>query len=127
MLLADAVRMSAMDFAGAGLGNEEDYLSNIQKDAESRGNEHKDCEYGLLRGTRNKTIDSVGAGIGIALNKTDHGVTGVDEVEEVHKCCLKYDSEENTNDVGPPQGAGDLDFVFLHFCQLLVLHMAGHT
>ena len=99
----------AADALSAGSADEVDHLRQVEKHTHPRDPQHKHCKYGLLRGSGHKTIDSVGAGVRVALDQTHHSETRVDQVEDVEKSHLKDDPEDDADHVRPPQSSGDLE------------------
>lgn len=93
--------------------HEVDHLSQVEQHTHPGHRQHEHSEYGLLRGSGDKTVHCVGAREGVTLYQTHHLEVRVDQVEDVEKSNLEDDSEENTDHVRPPQSSDDLKLLVL--------------
>lgn len=83
--------------------DEVNHLTDAHQDAQSRGDNHEDCENLLLSGTGYVAVHRVGARLQGALGQTGHVVAFVDVVQDVEEASVKACLENQTDHIRPPQ------------------------
>lgn len=102
----------------AGLPDQEDHLCNVEQDTNPWHSQHEHSEDGLLCGPRHEAVHRVRTGVRVTLHQPDHLVTGVDHIEDVHKGDLKDNTEQQADDVRPPQSPRDFHLLGLYLFQV---------
>lgn len=107
-----------MQVLAAGLPHQEDHLGHVEQNTDPRHSQHEHSEDSLLCGPRHKAVHRVGTRIRVALDQTDHLVTGVNHIKQIHERDLEDDTEQQTDDVRPPQSPGDFHLLALNLLQV---------
>lgn len=109
---------SIVQVLAAGLPYQEDHLGHVEQNTDPRHCQHEHGEDCLLRGPRHKTIHRVGTWIRVTLDQPDHLVTGVNHIKQIHERDLEDDTEQEADDVRPPQSPGDFHLLALDLLQV---------
>ncbi len=102
----------------AGLPHQEDHLCNVEQNTNPRRSQHEHGEDSLFCGPRHEAVHCVGTGVRVTLHQPDHLVTRVDHVKHVHKGDLKDNTEQQADDVRPPESPCDFHLLGLYLLQI---------
>lgn len=101
-----------------GLPHQEDHLCNVEQNTNPRRCQHEHGEDSLLCGPRHEAVHGVGTGVRVTLHQTDHLVTRVDHVKQIHEDDLEDNTEEEADDICPPESTCDFHLLGLYLLQV---------